>query len=948
MRVFTSEGLVSLRAALLATSALAPIGLAMLLSGPAQAACTVVGTGTVGELLSGDQLTCVGGTNLDNVSTQGGNTGIVITIGDGTTSTTVAPPTNSAVVLNKSPGAVLTVTNNAALLASDVAAIWVTHISDNATINIAAGSSVSATGAFPAIVLQGLAAEPILGLNLTINGAVNAQSPGILGSHTTGGLITFGPNSVVTGTSAAVNLQSGFNGNTVTISAGGLLQSSTVGGSSFVLGSGANNNTVNIGGTIVGQGLAVGAISINSASTGNVLNVLSTGAITALQNDAIFVDGAGNTLINAGAISGRGGFVGSTGFDTVVNSGAIIGSSDPAVDLRGGDDILELRAGYSFSGAVLGGANSDTLRFGGSANSIFNLDLLGAAQQFREFEQLDKTGTSTWILTGTSAFSGVTNVFDGTLVVNGSLANSIVSVDGGFLGGTGTVGGLIANNGGTVAPGNSIGTLNVAGNVIFNAGSAYQVEINAAGQSDKIAATGTATLNGGTVQILPLGSGFLANTQYNILTANGGVTGTFAGLAPLTAPLVTGTLTYDANNAYFLLQQVVAFASLAGQTPNQKAAAVALDQAASSGSASPALTTAIDTLAPGTAATIAAGLDDLAGQSLADGHRFATLQGAGFHKFVGNAVNGWGDLNRFGASPSATGAPMYLRGSSSVDTEPGVGRYSGWAGAWGNRERVDSTSDTFGLNSSTGGVAAGVDLLQTPHATVGVAIGGSSGHMRTAGRTDKVDSEMAHAALHATHRWAGFEANSAASFGYAWMDSSRSIGFLNQTAKGETEATTGGLSVSLARPFLHGGFAVAPFVGIDWFTANRDGFAETGAPGVNQIVASSTDDVLQGIAGVRIGYSTANRDGAGWGIGTRFAVRHDIEGGAPTTRTSLEGAPNIPFAISGADYARTAFIAGAQVQADVGATSQLRFAYEGEFSDDKVGHSVRGSLRVQY
>ena len=77
---------------------------------------------------------------------------------------------------------------------------------------------------------------------------------------------------------------------------------------------------------------------------------------------------------------------------------------------------------------------------------------------------------------------------------------------------------------GTIAPGNSIGTLNVAGNILFNPNSIYEVEANAAGQADKIVATGTATINGGTVK-LDLGRGrqLLASaTTGTILTANGG------------------------------------------------------------------------------------------------------------------------------------------------------------------------------------------------------------------------------------------------------------------------------------------------------------------------------------------------------------------------------------------------------------------------------------------
>ncbi|WP_043383148.1 phosphatase PAP2 family protein, partial [Methylobacterium sp. UNCCL110] len=116
---------------------------------------------------------------------------------------------------------------------------------------------------------------------------------------------------------------------------------------------------------------------------------------------------------------------------------------------------------------------------------------------------LTKTNAGTLTLTGLSTLSGATTVQAGRLAVNGSLANSVVSVlPGAELGGSGTVGGIGALSGGTVSPGNSIGTLTVAGNAAFAAGSTYRVEANAAGQADRIAATGSATLSGGTVQVL--------------------------------------------------------------------------------------------------------------------------------------------------------------------------------------------------------------------------------------------------------------------------------------------------------------------------------------------------------------------------------------------------------------------------------------------------------------
>src|SRR3546814_18202305 len=85
---------------------------------------------------------------------------------------------------------------------------------------------------------------------------------------------------------------------------------------------------------------------------------------------------------------------------------------------------------------------------------------------------------------------------------------------------------------GTIAPGNSIGTLNVAGNIGFAAGSTYEVEVNAAGEGDLIAASGAATIDGGSVKVLAGAGDYRPQTDYTILTADGGVSGTFTDVPP--------------------------------------------------------------------------------------------------------------------------------------------------------------------------------------------------------------------------------------------------------------------------------------------------------------------------------------------------------------------------------------------------------------------------------
>src|SRR3546814_8780152 len=66
---------------------------------------------------------------------------------------------------------------------------------------------------------------------------------------------------------------------------------------------------------------------------------------------------------------------------------------------------------------------------------------------------------------------------------------------GGTLGGNGSVGSTTVAGGGTLAPGNSIGRLTVNGDLAFAAGSTYEVEVNAAGEADRLDATGAVTID---------------------------------------------------------------------------------------------------------------------------------------------------------------------------------------------------------------------------------------------------------------------------------------------------------------------------------------------------------------------------------------------------------------------------------------------------------------------
>ena len=78
------------------------------------------------------------------------------------------------------------------------------------------------------------------------------------------------------------------------------------------------------------------------------------------------------------------------------------------------------------------------------------------------------------------------------------------------------------------------------------------------------------------------------------------------------------------------------------------------------------------------------------------------------------------------------------------------------------------------------------------------------------------------------------------------------------------------------------------------------------------------------------------------------AVAEPAGGQFATLPTALEGAPGIPFAITGVERARTVALTGAEIRWDLTAATSFKASYEGAFAPGYDRHTLRGVVRSEF
>lgn len=582
----------------------------------------------------------------------------------------------------------------------------------------------------------------------------------------------------------------------------------------------------------------------------------------------------------------------------------------------------------SLAGAGTVDEGTGKLTTGGNGGStVFSGGLTGTGG-------LIKDGTGTFELSGSSTMSGATEVKAGTLLVSGSLGGSPVTVDSGAtLAGSGTVGALNAS--GTVAPGNNaIGTLTVNGTASFASGSTYAVELNSAGLSDLIGASGAATITSGaglTVTNIGLG-GLVAGTRYTVLQASS-VSGTFTLSDSQISNFVSLSTTSDATHAYVDVTQTKTFGS-AGLTPNQIATGEGLDSAASS-----ALVSAILGLPSDEAAQAA--LDQLSGEIHVSA-KGMLLQDS---HFLQDAVTA--RLRAaFGESGKTASLPVMAYGEDGVQpVAADTDRFAFWTQGFGSWGGTDSDGNAAAFDRSAGGLLIGADGMAGDW-RIGLAGGYSRTSFDADDRHSSGDSDNYHLGLYGGTNWGAIAFRTGAAYTWHRISTSRSVAFdgFADSLSADYDAATAQAFGELAYKTDAGPFAFEPFANLAYVNLHTDGFTETGGDAA-LTSSSSTADATFTTLGVRASTDITFGGVAATARGM-FGWRHAFGDVTPLSAFAFAGGDD--FTIAGVPIARDAMLVEAGFDVQLARNATLGLSYAGQFGPDAFDNGFKANLGIKF
>ena len=572
----------------------------------------------------------------------------------------------------------------------------------------------------------------------------------------------------------------------------------------------------------------------------------------------------------------------------------------------------ELDVGKAVNGPEQFNWGDVTVSFTGSSN--WNNPISGAGG-------LIKQGTGTLNLTQPSSYTGLTQVQGGTLAAV-SLAGSASISNGATLSGMSAIGGNVSNAGTLAIAG---GNVTVGGNYTQPAAGTLAVSLGSALQ-----VSGSATLDGGNLLVTGTNSGYVANAHTEVLSANGGLSGSFGALDTASNVLLKATLNYDANDAWLNVAQVqvtaiqgasysvasygaaqrvqLAFDQINQQIANASATAGSVPASFVGGAAQLQQSTSV--------ATAMRSLDSLSGQLHA-----ASAQ------MTFDAIDA-GTRTLSDHFDDLLAQPVSMRGTRGWMQNLGYGATMQRSG-YGN------------VGYDLSGWMGGADGRLGSNGIYGYALSQSQGLGRLAETADQGNSHASEGMLYAGLIQGTWYAMGRLGVGDYYEDMRRTI-LLGDSGWAVGSRTRGRYGVAYGesgyRLYL-GGMAVTPYANLQYVDIRRDGFDEAGADGFGLQASAQDIERWQAGVGLRSSHQWMLDDGGSVKLQGRLLWQRAFAMHGDVLDASFTGVAQYA-PVGGIGLARYGGVAGLDLDWNLSRRSAFSFGidrYMGQFEHSNMG-----------
>ncbi len=576
--------------------------------------------------------------------------------------------------------------------------------------------------------------------------------------------------------------------------------------------------------------LGTGTLTLPGAVTLDLGEDVTINNQVLLQNNVIF-NVASGTATMSGSVEQGGGFE-KTGNGRLILSGT-----------------TSHTGGTTVSGGILQG-NTDTFQGDIVNNGILIFDQEGVggyAGVISGSGTVTKTGANLLVMSGANTYSGATNLDVGELRVEGSLVSDVTIGAAGLLSGTGTTGSV--TNDGLLQPGiGGIGELSVDG-YAQNATGTLDIDINDGGtvpgtNNDHLNVAGPAAVLG-TLNVTAAPGTYTTGTQYVILSAGGGVTGTFTTITD-NLSLFDVNAIYNINDITIELQRMLALRDV-GATANQQAVGGALDAIALTATGD--LQTMINDL--GAASTIdqQRALSQLSGEGYGTTQTIGIQSGIQFQNSVTDRLTNNGNfLTSTGGSFVATDLAeedVWLVGARDQTQR------RGWLQGFGTSAQISGDGNAAGSDYRQGGVAVGLDLGSDETGVVGISNGNSFlSFGQDNGSFGNMNSH--HFGLYGVRQMDPLYVLGSTSYGYSDIDMTRTVP--GGTVQGSPVAHQIGAYAETGLSLDGTFFRIQPLVALQYQLFSQQSFSETGGPGALNVAGQQANS-LRTHLGARMSFS---------------------------------------------------------------------------------------------